>query len=167
MTIPHKPTNLPFITAQLTDTGIAEVGGRTVKFLAAGTLLIGDVVYISAADTVAKSTTNADYAAFAGVVVGGQTWDNTGNGQAATEAASVGQTAATVGQWVIVQIDGIARIKSDGAILATSLVIPDASVAGECDVAGANPGYTLGKSIEAAADGATGRILIRHSYNEA
>lgn len=164
---PHKPTNLPFITSQQTDTGIAEVGGRTVKFLAGATLLIGDVVYISAANTVNKSTTNADYAAFAGVVVGGQSIDNTGNGMAISEAGDIGKTAAIATQWVIVQIDGIARVKSDGAILATSLVIPDASVAGECDVAGANPGYTLGKSIEAGSDGNTCRILINHSYNEA
>lgn len=161
----HKPSNFPFITAQTTDTKIASVGGRTIRMLAAGTLLIGDVVYISAAETVAKSTTNADYAAFAGVVVGGQTWDNLGT--VATASTEVGQTAATVGQWVLVQIDGIVNIKSDGAILATSLVIPDASVAGECDVAGANPGYVLGKSIEAIPDGSAGRILLNFTYNEA
>lgn len=161
----QQPTNLPFITAELTDVDVGSVGGRTIKLLAAGTLLIGDVVYVSAANTVAKSTTNANYAGFAGVVVGGKTYD--AGGRVSTAAGDIGDTAATVGQWVLVQVDGIARIKSDGAILAGSLVIPDASVAGECDVAGANPGYTLGIALEAIADGANGRMLIRQSYNEA
>lgn len=148
-----------------TDTGIGETGGLVAKFTAAGTLLLGDAVYISAADTVAKSTTVALYAGFAGIVVGGQTYDDAES--VMQDSTEVGNTAATVGQWVLVQIEGIAYIKSDGAILAGSLVIPDASVAGECDVAGANPGYTLGTALIAAADGAVGRMLIRLSYNEA
>lgn len=145
------------------DTG--SLGGRVIRQLAAGTLLIGDVVYVSAADTVAKSTTNANYAGFAGVVVGGASYST--DGSVCSDTTLVGTTAATVGQFVIVQIDGIAYIKSDGAILAASLIIPDASVAGECDVAGANPGYTLGVSLVGAADGTVGRMLIRPSYNEA
>lgn len=161
----QMPTNLPFTTNSVDDNAVCGVGGNVRRFLAAGTLLIGDVVYISAAETVAKSTTNADYAGFAGVVVGGDSYSK--EGYVANESTLVGQTAALVGEVVLVQIDGIALVKSDGAILVSSLVIPDASVAGECDVAGANPGYTLGKSIEAIADGSAGRILIRHSYNEA
>lgn len=159
------PSNFPFTTNQLSDTGIAEVGGNVRRLLAAGTLLIGDVVQLSAADTVNKTTTNADYQRFIGVVVGGKTYD--AGGTVSERAAEVGQTAATVGQWVLVQTDGIARVKSDGAILAGSRVIPDATVAGECDVAGANPGVTLGIAFEAIPDGSAGRILISPSYDEA
>lgn len=159
-----KPTGFNNIILERTVGEIASVGGQVKKFLAAGTLLIGDVVYISAAETVAKSTTNADYAAYAGVVVGGASF---GKDIANSDSTMVGQTAALVGEEVYVQIDGIAYVKSDGAILVSSRVIPDASVAGECDVAGANPGYTLGKSIEAIADGSVGRILINLVYDEA
>lgn len=160
-----QPTSFENVILERIQGETASVGGRVVRFLAAGTLLLGDVVYISAAQTVAKSTTNANYSGFAGVVVGGFTFNS--GGAINTDPTLIGQTAATVGQFVLVQIDGVAYVKSDGAILVTSDVIPDASVAGEVDVAGANPGYTLGKSIEAIADGSVGRILIRHSYNEA
>lgn len=144
---------------------IASVGGRVAKFLAAGTLLLGDVVYISAAETVAKGTTNAAYAAFAGVVVGGASYSSAE--YVNSDPAQIGQTAALVGETVIVQLDGIAYVKSDGAILVSSRVIPDATVAGEVDVAGANPGYSLGKSIDAIADGSVGRILINLVLDEA
>ncbi len=150
------PSNFPSIISQENDAGNGQVGGKVVKLLAAGTLLIGDVVYLSAADTVAKSTTQANYATYLGVVVGGYSYDV--NGCVTTDADDVGVTAALVGEWVIVQVDGIARVKSDGAILATSLVIPDATVAGECDVAGT--GIPLGIALEAIADGEKGRILI-------
>lgn len=161
----QQPTNLPYLTGAIDDRATAPIGGYTKRFLAGATLLIGDVVYLSAADTVNKSTTNANYAAFIGVVVGGDSYST--DGYVATETTLVGQTAALTDEQVIVQTDGIALIKSDGAILAGSQVIPDASVAGECDVAGANPGYTLGIAMEAIADGSAGRMLIRQSYNEA
>jgi hypothetical protein len=161
----NPATSFTSLITEKTQGETGSLGGRVIRQLAAGTLLIGDVVYVSAADTVAKSTTNANYAGFAGVVVGGDSYAT--DGSICSDSTIVGATAATVGQAVLVQIDGIAYIKSDGAILAGSLVIPDASVAGECDVAGANPGYTLGVSLVAAADGIVGRMLIRHSYNEA
>lgn len=145
----------------------ASVGGRVIRLLAGATLLIGDVVYVStaAAETALKSTTNANYAGFAGVVVGGASFNSLG--YINDDSSIVGQTAATSGEWVLVQIDGIAYVKSDGAITYGALVIPDASVAGECDIAGLNPGYTLGVALENISDGNAGRILIRQSYNEA
>jgi hypothetical protein len=160
-----RPTSFTNVITESVIGEVGSLGGRVVKLLTASTLLIGDVVYVSAANTVAKSTTNANYAGFAGVVVGGATYDS--QGSVCGDPTLVGQTAAVSGEFVLVQIDGIAYIKSDGAILAGSLVIPDATVAGECDVAGANPNYTLGISLVAAADGAVGRILIKQSYNEA
>lgn len=158
------PTNLPYTSNQLTDTEIASVGGNVRKFTAEAALLIGDVVYISAAKTVNKAAVNASYATFAGVVVGGKTFSDMG--AVATDDAEVGNAAAAADEWVLVQIDGIAFIKSDGAILAGSRVIPDATVAGECDVAGANPGYTLGTALVAIPDGSVGEMLIGASYDE-
>lgn len=160
-----QPTNFLNIGTQKSDTAVGSVGGHIKKFLTASTLLIGDVVYLSALNTVAKSTTNANYAAFIGIVMGGQTFDPAET--VASEAEQVGDTAAVDGQWVLVQIEGIGLVKSDGAILVGSLCMPDLSVAGECDVAGANPNYTLGIAIEAIPDGSAGRMLIRQSYNEA
>jgi len=146
--------------------GTASYGGRVIRLVTGSTLLIGDVVFINATlNRAEKSTTNADYGKFLGVVVGGASFAS--NGAICTDTTLVGQNAAVSGEFVMIQIDGIAYIKSDGAILAGSLVIPDASIAGECDVAGANPGYTLGIALQAAADGAVGKILIRQSYNEA
>lgn len=158
-------TNFTNIQMQLSDGDVGQFGGIIKRFNVASTILLGDVVYISAANTVAKSTTNGDYAKFAGVVVGGSSFDVSGSVN--TESTLVGQTAAVNGGWVLVMTDGIAFIKSDGAILASSLVIPDASVAGECDVAGANPGWILGVALEAIADGSVGRMLIRHNLDEA
>lgn len=158
------PTNLPYTSNQLTDTEIASVGGNVRKFTAEATLLIGDVVYISAAKSVNKAAANANYATFAGVVVGGKTFSDLG--AVATDDAEVGATAAAADEWVLVQITGIAFIKSNGAILAGSRVIPDTVVAGECTVAGADPGYTLGTALVAIPDGSVGEMLIGASYNE-
>lgn len=160
-----QPTYLTALGLRKTDTNIAEIGGLIAKFTAGATLLIGDVVYVSGSDTVNKSTTNADYQKFAGVVVGGQTYS--ANEDVLSTLDEVGGTAATVDQWVLVQYAGIAPYKSDGAITAGARIIPDASVAGECDVAGANPGVTLGTAVTAAADGAVGKFLIRPLYDEA
>ena len=50
---------------------IGSVGGLVRRFTASGTLLVGDAVYLSAANTVAKSATAANYVGFVGFVVGG------------------------------------------------------------------------------------------------
>src|SRR5690348_17146555 len=86
--------------------------GPTMVLLAGGTLLVGDVVYFTTAGTVNKSTTSADYAAFAGVVVGGTA---TNMQFTADDASVVGTTAATVGQQVLVQYGGIATVQSAAA----------------------------------------------------
>ena len=158
------PSNFTSTTNQITDTGIAEVGGNVRKFTAGAALLIGDVVYLSAADTVNKSAVAADYEKFIGVVVGGKT--AAANGSVTDVEAEIGLAAAAAGEWVLVQIDGIARVKSDGAILATSRIIADATIAGEVDIAGAT-GYFLGIALEAIPDGSVGRMLIRFYENTA
>jgi len=158
-------TNLSNLQLQQSDGDVGQIGGIVKRFTVASTILLGDVVYISAAETVAKSTTNSNYAKFAGIVVGGSSFDV--SGAINVDSTLIGQTAAVSGGWVLVMISGIGYIKSDGAILAGSTVIPDASVAGECDVAGSNPGYTLGIALEAISDGSVGRLLIRPFLDEA
>lgn len=160
-----QPTAFGAITTQQNDLEVPSYGGRTVRLLAGGTLLLGDVVHTSAAGTVNKSTTNANYSRFVGVVVGGDRFDQ--QGRINYDPTLVGQQAALVGENVIVQIDGIVPIRSDGAILATSIIIPDATVAGECDVAGANPGWTLGLALAAIPDNTVGPMMIRHAHDEA
>lgn len=119
-------------------------GGQCVVMLAAGTLLVGDVVYYSAANTVAKSSTAADYAGVVGVVVGGvQT-----NMQIASETpALVGTNAALVGESVIVQINGIATvIGAAAAVIGTRVQV--VTTAGRVDDAAFVAGQTVGILLE-------------------
>ena len=143
-------------------TDLEAVGGEVNAFLAAGTLLVGDVVYISAANTVAKSATVGDYVSYAGVVVGGkQTFGHVG-----TLAADVGDTAALVGELVLVQNTGKAWVTSDAAITVGARVSQGAVTAGRVDdVAGAaTTSQTCGIALQAATGAAEViQILITHA----
>lgn len=121
------------------------VGGQVHRFAAGGTLLVGDAVFISAANTVNKSLTVGDYANFVGFVVGGDS-----NGFRTEDA--VGTTAATSGQGVMVQISGVAR----------AIVGATGFTAGTTNVAVAPSAATAGRVIPTAALDATiiaGRAL--------
>ena len=121
------------------------VGGIVHVFSAGGTLLVGDAVRISAADTVNKSTTVGDYATFVGFVVGGV------SNSFRTDDA-VGTTAATSGQDVAVQISGVAR----------AIVGATGFTAGTTNIAAAPSAATAGRIIPTAALDATiiaGRAL--------
>ncbi len=121
-------------------------GGDCVVMLAAGTLLVGDVVFYSSANTVNKSSTAADYVAVVGVVVGGTA---TGMQITADSPAVVGTNAATVGQNVIVQINGIATVIAAAAItIGTRLQV--VTTAGRVDDAAFVAGQTVGIALEAA-----------------
>lgn len=141
------PTAFSFVNIrgsadELTDNA---VGGIVHRFSAGGTLLVGDAVRISAADTVNKSATVGDYATFVGFVVGGQSNDFR------TDDA-VGTTAATSGQDVMVQISGVAR----------AIVGATGFTAGTTNVVVAPSGATAGRVIPSAALDATiiaGRAL--------
>ena len=120
-------------------------GGECLVTTAAGTLLVGDVVYWSAANTVAKSATAADYAAFVGVVVGGAQTANLPT----TALADVGTNAALVGESVIVQLRGIVTVIAAAAIsLGTRLQV--VTTAGRVDDAVFVAGQTVGIALEAA-----------------
>lgn len=113
-------------------------GGIVHLFTAGATLLVGDAVFLSAANTVNKSTTAASYVSFVGFVVGGDS-----NGDRVDDA--VGVTAATVGQAVMVQISGIARAIAGAGITAgtSTNVVPSAAVAGRV-IAGTTADQRLG-----------------------
>lgn len=141
---------------------ILAVGGEVNAFLAAGTLLIGDVVYISAANTVAKSATIGDYVTYAGVVVGGAAT----YGHVASLSTDVGQTAALVGQTVLVQNTGKAWVVADAAITVGARVSQGASTAGRVDdVAGAaTTSQTCGIALQTASNAADViQMLITHA----
>lgn len=134
----------------------AGVGGVVEYFTAGGSLNTGDVVFFSAVDTVNKSTTQANYVGFAGVVVGGQlTNDNL--------TTAVGIAAATTGQRVLVQVTGIANVVAGGTVTAGTnfSVIPDTGTAGRV-IAGTTAGQVVGKTITTGSAAGTMKILISH-----
>lgn len=141
------------------------VGGIVHRFSAGGTLLVGDAVFLSAANTVNKSTTVGDYANFVGFVVGGDT-----NAYRTDDA--VGTTAATVGQGVMVQISGVARaivgatgftagttnVSATASAATAGRIIPTAALDATV-IAGRNLGVPTTTQATA---GAEVRILIKH-----
>lgn len=141
------------------------VGGIVHRFSAGGTLLVGDAVRISAANTVDKSATVGDYATFVGFVVSGDS-----NGYRFDDA--VGTTAATSGQGVMVQISGVARaiVGATGFTAGTTNVVvaPSAATAGRVIPSAALDatiiaGRALGvPTTTQATAGAEVRVLIKH-----
>lgn len=143
------------------DGAVAPTGGHVLRLTAAATLNTGDLVYFPATTptAVAKSLTNADYATFAGVVVGGQltgyraVLDKNGLLQATAVAA------ATVGQTVLVQHNGIAQAVAGNTIAAGDRIMIDTGTSGRVKtLSGTN--YTLGIALDAATVGTTLRIYV-------
>lgn len=103
------------------------VGGIVHQFTAhTVTLLVGDAVYLHGVGIVNKTATAADYVGFVGFVVGG---DSTSG----MVHDTVGTTAATSGQKVLVQISGIARaiVGATGFTAGTNFnAVPSAATAG-------------------------------------
>lgn len=127
----------PFYTSTVNwdSTTGSQVGGEVRIFLAADSLKIGDVVYVSAANKVAKSTTLANYNTLAGVVVGGARHTMF----ASVASADVGTLTATANQRVLVLKQGRAWVANDGSTTLTygASIIPSDSVAGKVEVRGA------------------------------
>lgn len=104
------------------------IGGETRIYKdSTDTLLVGDVVYLSRANTVHKTTTLASYNAIVGVVVGGS---NT-HMQGANSTANLGDTACFAHGRVLVLKRGRFFVKVDSAGVAPGLaLIPSTSLAG-------------------------------------
>ncbi len=140
------------------DKVVTPVGGIIVAFTAAAALLTGDAVFISAtAGTVNKSATSANYASFAGVVVGGATTNMECN------FTTTGLAAASTGQLVLVQISGIARMRAEGTITIGThpTVICTGTTAGKV-IAGTTSGLRLGKPVSDSASGSDVLVLLDH-----
>ena len=157
----HGSTNLPYIRHEpfTADDASEFVGGQVVKFTAGSqTLLIGDCVYLSAANTVDKSSTTANYVSYIGVVVGGtSTYFQCGSND-----SDVGVTAALTGKEVLVQISGVAWVPSAAAFdLGDQLQV--ATTAGAVDDSTTTANCYVGVALSAAGGAAESvRMLIWH-----
>lgn len=138
------------------DRTSASVGGVVEIFTAAASLNTGDCVFLSAANTVNKSTTAANYAGFIGVVVGGQLTNN-------NITSNVGVAAAGANQSVMVQISGIANVVAGGTVTPGTnfSVVPDAATAGRV-IAGTTAGQVLGTTVSAGTAAGTMKIVLNH-----
>lgn len=121
----------PFYTSTIAfdSTTGGQPGGDTRIYLATDSTKVGDAVYISAANTIAKSTTAANYNAVAGIVVGGTRTSM----NASIVAADVGTLAATANQRVIVLRHGRTWVANDagGTLSAGALIVPSVTTAGK------------------------------------
>ncbi len=138
---------------------IGSVGGETVVMKSAAALNIGDGVFVSGVDIVDKSTTVLDYAARAGIVVGGQIPEE-GSMAVLQDVLDIGEIAASaINKLVLVCTAGICRVVADGIIAVGDVVEPDAVTAGRVSTGTTQP---FGVALEAAAlAGDVIRILIR------
>lgn len=154
-------TNLPYVRHEPSNADNQDeyVGGTVVRFKAGAALNVGDVVYISAANTVNKSATTADYAAFAGVVVGGTdtAFDCISND------SDVGIAACSAsGEYVLVQVTGLAWVKA-AAATAVAKTVGVVTTAGQVDDSTATAGAYVGTSVTAATNpGDAILMLIAH-----
>lgn len=141
---------------------LSGVGGPITEIIAGGTLLIGDVVMVSAASTVNKSAVAANGAFFAGVVVGG------GGDAGYSEPlgyeninGNIGLQATIVNKAAALQVAGIAFVKAGAAIAAGARVGFDTGTAGRV-IANATAGQTIGIALTAAlANGDIIKMLIQ------
>lgn len=158
-----RPTSFPWIDHRTDDANLARVGGIILPFKAGQTLVVGDVVYYSATDTVLKSATSALYVAFVGVVVGGfrtfgEVFDDRYN---MTNSAGVVQ-AAQLNEEVLVQISGIAKVLTSAAV-ALGAALQVVTTAGQVDDPAATAGQIVGTALDAAGGASTViRMLIDH-----
>jgi hypothetical protein len=91
------------------STNVGAVGGQVLPYLSGDSSWIGDVVYISAKNTIKHDTILTNYNNVAGVVVGGTRTSM----QATADSGSVGSLAATNGQRVLVLTKGRAWVTLD------------------------------------------------------
>lgn len=142
------------------------VGGRVEVFSAGATLLIGDYVYLSAANTVAKSATLATTKGKGvGVVVGGKKT----NMECVSRKLDVGVQAALSTEPVLVQVSGKAWVKAGAAIAVGDALTPSATTSGRVEtcadvlaVDGTGVANIIGNALEAA--GAAATVIMARLY---
>jgi hypothetical protein len=121
-------------------------GGHFIVMLAGATLLVGDMVYLSAAHTVNKSTTATLYPAGVGVVIGGE---NTYM-QVAQEDNYVGLSACDNTERVLVGILGKFKVIAGAAITLGNTLSGGTVVAGRAGV-DATAGRMMAMAMETTA----------------
>lgn len=148
----QKATAFPYIRHGINDVEYDSLGGAVILTRAGAALNLGDVVYRSSATQVNKSTTQTNYAGFVGVVVGGASLVEYSVGHEYHLSASAIVAAAAANDWVLVQISGIAYVKSGGAITAGTnfAIMADTGTAGRV-IVGTTAGQMLGVPLETAA----------------
>ncbi len=156
-----KPTNFSAINLANDPIAVNGVGGQTRRVTAAAALNIGDVVYYTSAMKVNKSAVAATVGVpFAGVVVGGDSFDK--EGRISYETLVLGSpvaASAADGDIVIIQTDGIAAVRADSAVAAGAAVI-GGTTAGQI-AAGTTQGSMLGTTVSDAAAGGTAVTYIK------
>lgn len=117
-----------FTTTSAFDSATGGAAGGMVRtYLSGDTEYVGNVVYLSAANTVSHSATLANYNKVMGIVVGGTKT----NMRASGDSASVGDTASFIGGRVIVLVKGRAWVYLDtGAGIAPGTEILASAKAG-------------------------------------
>lgn len=157
------PTSFRYTnTENPTANAVGSVGGEVRAFTASGTLLVGDAVYVSAANTVAKSATAGNYVGFVGFVVGGSSLSNADD---IDPGVAVGTTAALTGTRVLVQVSGITRgiVGASGFTVGTNFsAVPSGATAGRI-IPGTTAGQQLGTVLTTQASaGSEVFLLIAH-----
>jgi hypothetical protein len=133
-----------------------EIGGLLRIYTAAAALLVGDVVFLSAAGTVDKTVTTGTHVRAVGVVVGGTATGMT----CCSDSADVATAAAAANERVLVCFSGTAFVIADAALATVGTPIaPSTTVAGRVRAstlgAGADGGKGIGKTLEVAAGAAS------------
>lgn len=149
----HRPSNYPYNAATEENDDLPQIiapGGDCLYGKAAATLLVGDVVFLSATDTWNKSGVVANYAGIVGVVVGGFRTAM----QVVSDDALIGVAqAALITENVIVLVYGVAKVVTDGAIAVNTKVTASATP-GRVSTTGAASGNFIGGTMMVAAGAA-------------
>lgn len=145
----YRATRFPYIALGLDakEPDVPQLGGITAKFTAAADLKVGDVVFVSAAQTVNKSNTQANYATFAGVVVGGVSLLD---GCVVIDDLNCIGAIVPSGTQALVQTSGIARVVADAAITVGTRISQGATTAGRVDDTAFTAGQMCGIALDAA-----------------
>jgi hypothetical protein len=157
-----KPTRFQFLRCGADDIG-DQVGGYVEEYAAGAALNVGDLVYLSAAQTANKSAVAATVLGkLLGIVCGG-----TKTAMLAVDRKlDVGVQAAATGERVLVLSVGKYWAVSDAAITAGDLLTAGTGTAGRVklgtvttDVAAGDTGRLVGNALEAAG-GAAVTIMV-------